>query len=85
MATVGVKKVTISLSENLVEFADARAKKAGTTRSGLIARLISELRQREEDELAREGYQFYAAEAEEFAETTMRLAHEVLDDDRPTR
>ena len=41
--------------------------------------------QREEDELAREGYQFYAAEAEEFAETTMRLAQEVLDDDCPTR
>jgi metal-responsive CopG/Arc/MetJ family transcriptional regulator len=83
--TVAVKKVTISLAEQLLEFADAKAKREGTTRSGLIAQLITELRQREKDELAREGYQFYAKEADEFAETTMQLAHEVLDDDSPTR
>ncbi len=79
------RKVTLSLPEDLVAFADAKAGERGTTRSHLIGVLLAELRTREEDLLAKEGYRFYAQEAAEFAEMSSIAAAEALDDDRPTR
>ena len=68
MPQVTSRKVTVSLPQDLVAFADTKAAERGTTRSHLIGDLLAELRQRERDALASEGYQFYADEALEFAE-----------------
>lgn len=41
----------------------------------------SKMRRREQDDLAREGYRFYAREAEEFAEMSVQAMAEVMCDD----
>lgn len=41
-------KVGVSLSEDLIAFADAEAKRRGTTRSGLLAGLLEAERTREQ-------------------------------------
>jgi hypothetical protein len=46
---------------------------------------LREMRRREQDDLAREGYRFYAREAEEFAEMSVQAMAEVLRDDPPPR
>jgi metal-responsive CopG/Arc/MetJ family transcriptional regulator len=79
------RKVTVSLDADLVDLADSKAVELGTTRSQIIDDLLREMRRRELDELACEGYRFFAHEAEEFAASSMRVAHEVLDDDSPAR
>ena len=79
------RKVTVSLPEDLVAFADAKASEHGTTRSRLISGLLAELRKREDDALAEEGYRFYAQEAKEFSEMTSSVVAEAFDNDRPTR
>jgi len=65
--TARMKKVTITLPEELVLYADRRADQSGTSRSQVISRALATLMLTEEEELAAEGYQFYAAEAEAFA------------------
>ena len=75
-----VEKVTVSLPRHLVRYADLRAAELGISRSRIIGRALSELEARERDELAREGYVFYAAEAEEFAAATAKAVSEVLTD-----
>ena len=65
--TARMKKVTITLPEELVLYADRRADQSGTSRSQVISRALATLMLTEEEELAAEGYQFYAAEAETFA------------------
>ena len=41
-------KIGVSLSEDLIEFADRTAKRRGTTRSGLLAQLLQQERVREQ-------------------------------------
>ena len=81
MATEGmpVRKVTISLPARLVEFADREAARHNTTRSGLIARVLSEVEAAERDRLAAEGYRYYAEEARAFAEASSVAAWEALE------
>ncbi len=79
------KKVTISLPQDLLGFADSMATELKTTRSKIISDSLKEMRQRERDDLAREGYRFYAQEAEEFAEMSVQAMTEVLRDDPPPR
>lgn len=67
MTASGIKKVTISMSGELLAFADQMAAKTGLTRSRFISSVLRDVREREEARLAAEGYRFFAAEAEEFA------------------
>ncbi|MGQ0737368.1 MAG: hypothetical protein ACT4QD_27450 [Acidobacteriota bacterium] len=46
--TMGEMKVGVSLPEDLIAFADKEAKRQGTTRSGLLARLLEAERVREQ-------------------------------------
>jgi metal-responsive CopG/Arc/MetJ family transcriptional regulator len=72
-------KVTLSLPRELIRYADDRAKALATSRSQVVAEALSVLRERDEDELAREGYAFYAEESEVFADESVRAVSEALD------
>lgn len=67
--TTSTRKITISLPDSLVDFADREAARLNVSRSRLIARVLSEARakEKEDEHLAVEGYRFYAKEASEFA------------------
>jgi metal-responsive CopG/Arc/MetJ family transcriptional regulator len=73
-----VRKITISLPDNLVEFADREAARLSISRSRVIAQALSEIRAEEEERLAAEGYRFYAQEASEFAEASAAALAEAL-------
>jgi len=85
MSVIASRKVTISLPEDLVVFADSKAAESGTTRSRVIGDLLAALRKQEQDALAREGYRFYSQEAEEFAMRSGPAVSEAWDDDGPSR
>ena len=74
--TSPIRKITISLPVGLVEFADREAARLNISRSRLIARALSEIKAAEEEQLAAEGYRFYAQEASEFAEASARAVAE---------
>jgi len=61
------RKVTITLPNELVIYADNQAERSGTSRSQVISQALTFLMAAEEERLAAEGYAFYSAEAEEFA------------------
>ena len=65
--TTSTRKITISLPDSLVDFADREAARLNVSRSRLIARVLSKARAEEEEQLAIEGYRFYAEETSEFA------------------
>lgn len=65
-----VHKVTISLPYELFEFANQRAKALNTSRSQVIAQALAAARADTVEELAAEGYRFYAEEASEFSEAS---------------
>ena len=75
-----VRKITISLPETLVEFADRQAARLSTSRSRVIADALSQVQAEEEERLAAEGYRFYAQEASEFAQASAAAVAEVLND-----
>jgi metal-responsive CopG/Arc/MetJ family transcriptional regulator len=83
MVDGAVKKVTISLETELVAFADDLARTQHTTRSGIIAALLAERRDRQRDAAAREGYRFYSSEASEFDAESGAAVAEAWDDDSP--
>jgi hypothetical protein len=62
-----VRKITISLPQPLLEFADWRAAQTNVSRSQVIGDALLHIKELEEEKLAAEGYQFYAQEAVEFA------------------
>jgi predicted transcriptional regulator len=64
------RKVTVSLPESLVDFADREAERLNTSRSHVIARAIAESKVAYEADLAAEGYKFFAREARGFAEAS---------------
>ena len=55
-----MQKITVSLPQELVEFADAVAATMRSSRSNVIAEALAAQREREEARLAAEGYRFYA-------------------------
>jgi metal-responsive CopG/Arc/MetJ family transcriptional regulator len=67
MTTSSVHKVTISLPQALLEYADRRAAQTQRSRSQVISEALAAVKTKEEELLAAEGYQFYAQEAAEFA------------------
>jgi predicted transcriptional regulator len=60
-------KITISLPADLVRFADQLARSSQTSRSQIISMALAEVKARTEEQLAAEGYQFYAQESLDFA------------------
>ena len=92
-----MRKITISLPEELVAFADDRAKELSTSRSQVISMALAAVKIGEDEQLAAEGYHFYAQEASEFASAAHHAIAEVwgsewqsnnnegLDDDGQTR
>ena len=73
-----MRKITVSLPQELVEFADTVAAAMKISRSKVIADAIAVQREREEARLAAEGYRFYAQEASEFAAASLQAVSEVL-------
>ena len=80
-----IEKVTVSLPRQLVRYADQRATELGTSRSQIIGQALLELEARERDELAKEGYRFYATEAQEFAVSSIKAVSEALAGDSQAR
>ena len=76
--TTLVRKITISLPVELVEFADREASRLEMSRSGLIAQALAEIRSAQEERLAAEGYRFYATEASDFAASSATAVAEAL-------
>ena len=72
------QKVTISLRQDLLRYADQRAEELGRSRSQIIGEALEELRAREAEALARDGYAFYAREAEEFADASLAATSEAI-------
>ncbi|MGA9350368.1 MAG: ribbon-helix-helix domain-containing protein [Anaerolineae bacterium] len=79
-----MRKITVSLPKELVEFADTAAVAMKISRSEVIAEAIAAQREREEARLAAEGYRFYAQEASEFAAASLQAVSEVLGHDGQT-
>jgi len=75
------KKVTISMSEELVVFADRMAEILGLTRSAFIAATLDQARERELERLAAEGYRFFSTESSEFAAASESAVAEAMDDE----
>jgi metal-responsive CopG/Arc/MetJ family transcriptional regulator len=73
-----VRKVTISLPVPVLEYADRKAAERRTSRSAVIAELIMAEAASEQDQLAAEGYRFYARESEEFASASLSAATEAM-------
>lgn len=76
--STAVRKITISLPDELVVFADQQALETNTSRSQVISLALEYIRDLEEARLAAEGYQFYAAEAEEFAAASATAVSEAM-------
>lgn len=75
-----MRKITISLPEELVEFADNHARALHTSRSQVIGMALSAVKARAEERLAADGYRFYAQEANEFADATSAAVAEAWTD-----
>ncbi|MDD3826002.1 MAG: antitoxin [Anaerolineae bacterium] len=73
-----VRKITISLPGDLVDFADEEAARLETNRSAYIARALAEIKAAKEEQLAAEGYRYYAEEALQFAEESSGAVAEAL-------
>ena len=77
------RKITISLPEELVVFADDRAKELSTSRSQVISMALAAVKTSAEEQLAAEGYLFYAQEASEFASAAHKATAEAWGDWQP--
>jgi metal-responsive CopG/Arc/MetJ family transcriptional regulator len=76
--TVPVRKITVSLPSELVDFADDQAAKNNTSRSSVISLILARAKALEEERLAAEGYQFYAQESAEFAGASASAVAEAI-------
>jgi len=81
MPATETKKVTISMPQELLVFADRMAEALGLTRSRFIAETLEKARESELQRLAAEGYHYYASEAGEFAAASEAAVVEALEDD----
>jgi hypothetical protein len=66
------------LPGDLVDFADEEAERLNSNRSAFIARALAEIKAAKEEQLAAEGYRFYADEALDFAEESAGAVAEAL-------
>ena len=67
-----MRKITLSLPQNLVGFTDSAAHQAAISHSQVIGQSLAEAQARNERRLAEKGYRFYARESAEFAEASAR-------------
>ncbi len=81
MPVAQTRKVTVSMPEEILVFADRMAEALGLSRSGFIAATLDEARARELERLAAEGYQYFSAEAREFAAASESAVAEAMDDE----
>jgi hypothetical protein len=75
------RKVTVTVPEELLEFADEVAEERGESRSGVFAEALAALRVAERERLLAEGYRFYADVDRELAEEGLEATVEVWPDD----
>lgn len=75
-----MRKITISLPDELVEFADDYAKALHTSRSQAIGMALAAVKSRAEERLAADGYRYYAQEANDFADATISAVAEAWSD-----
>jgi metal-responsive CopG/Arc/MetJ family transcriptional regulator len=75
-----MRKITISLPAELVDFADDHAKVLHTSRSQVIGMALTAVKNQSEAELAADGYRFYAQEASDFAAASANVVAEVWGD-----
>lgn len=78
MQTMTMRKITVSLPQELVEFADRTANQAALSRSQVISQALAEAQARNEQRLAEEGYRFYASESAEFAQASAPAVAEAV-------
>jgi predicted transcriptional regulator len=76
----GMRKITISLPDELVKYVDHQAEGLQTSRSQVIGMALSSAKKRQEEQLAIEGYRFYAAESSEFAAASAEATAEAWND-----
>ena len=72
------RKITVSLPQELVEFADQAATRTGASRSEVISRALADAKAQSERQMAAEGYRYYAGSSVEFAETTANAVSEAI-------
>ena len=84
MATsrASTRKITISLPSELVEFAEEQAARLKSTRSQVIGRTLAKAKAAEEENLAAEGYRYYAQESTEFADSSAKAVKEAMEHGR---
>ena len=73
-----MRQVTVTLPDGLVRYVDRHAEATRTSRSQVIGRALAAFMRAEEEGLAAEGYQFFAAEAEMFAAASRATTAEVI-------
>ncbi len=78
MKAMRTLKVTISLPEELLEFADAVAAERGASRSGVLAELLAEKKRERLHALMAEGYREFARENLAQAEEALNITSPVL-------
>ena len=64
------------LPESLLAYIDSQAKQRGMKRSQIVADVLENMRSREVDDLAAEGYRFYSNESLNFAAVTTEVVAE---------
>ena len=73
-----IQKVTISLTSDLLGYADRRASRTQVSRSQVIGQALAEAQALDQARLAAEGYRFYAGESTEFAEMSAQAVADAL-------
>lgn len=76
-----LRKITVALPDELVEYADMQAQRGNTSRSQVIGLALAQARARDRVRLAAEGYRFYAGESAEFADASSAAVAEAWGDE----
>jgi len=71
-------KLTISLSEELISFADELAREKKVSRSKVFATCMEEMASKHREKEMAEGYKAMAQEQKRFAAVTSEIEHEIL-------
>ena len=74
------RKITISVSTDLVDFVDRKAVLMTKSRSQVVSEYLASAKESEQEALAAEGYHFYAKEAADFAKASARAVAEATND-----
>ena len=82
MSRTSTRKITISLPSELVELAEEQAVRLKSTRSQVIAKTLARAKASQEEDVAAEGYRYYAEESREFANASTGAVAEAIENDR---